>query len=273
MGGESPNSAAYMYPPDYEVPAAQLGVQRELMGGQQANANAILGMAASMPREVPRPNIWGQGGANEQAQQIPAINAFQSKKLELGINPDVAAVRKQLPSMVKEDLEQGQWQKKMDEWAKHAGLIRNMNLGLGDSTIGRSAFYDAATAEGQALRRAQEQGAAQLLAMNQAPVAGIDTAHVLGAEQAANMAGMQSRNQQRASSIAAAQQNNQSMTDWINQVLNSQSNSINAYNQGQQQYHQGLMNAATQAAASNNAVTGSYVQAGSTAAVVAAVAA
>ena len=262
-----------MYPPDYEVPAKQLATQRELMGGQQKNANAILGFAANMPREIAKPNIWGQGGANEQAQQIPQINAFQSKKLELGLNPDVAEVRKQLPAMVKEDLEPGQWQKRMDEWSKHAGLVRNMGLGLGDSTIGRSAFYDQATVEGQALRRAQEQGAAQLLAANQAPVAGIDTAHVLGAENAAQTAGIQARNQQRAGAIGAAQQNNQSMTDWINQIMNSSSQSINAYNQGEQQYHQGLMNAATQAAASNNAVTGQYVQAGSTAAVVAAVAA
>lgn len=273
MGGSAPDYTKFLYRPNYDVMAAQMGLQRDVTAGNMRQQNELLKAAAGMPMETSQPNIWGEGGANEQAQQIPAINLGQSRKMERQFSPDVAAVREQLPAMVKEDLQAGEWQKRMDDWAKHQGLVQSIGSGLGDSTINKSALYDRATAEGAAFRRAQQQNAAQLLGANQAPVAGIDTAHILGAQNASNNAAMQQRNRRRTAGIGAAQGNNQSTMDWINQMMNSNSQSINAFNQGQQVYNQGLLTAATNAANSQNAATSSYIQAGTSAAVIAAVAA
>ena len=186
------------------------------------------------------------------------------------MSPETAAIRAQLPKMIQEDIQPGEWQKRMDDWAKHQGLVQSLGSGLGDSTVGRSALYDRATAEGAALRNAQEQKAAQFLGANPTPVAGIDTANILGAQNAANLSAMQQRNQRRNASIGAAGASNQSAMDWINQMMNSNSQSINAFNQGEQQYRQGLMKAASDAANSQNEMTGSAIGAGTTAAAAAA---
>ena len=271
MGGETPDYASYMYRPNYEVMSKQMALQREATGQNIANQNALLNFAAGMPMEQNAPNIWGANGANIQAQEIPAINTAQSRRLEQQFSPETAAVRAQLPKMIQEDIQPGEWQKRMNEWAKGKGLAQSLGSGLGDSTIGRSAFFDRATAEGAALRNQQQAKAAQLLGANPAPVAGIDTANILGAQNASNLSAMQQRNQRRNASIGAAGASNQNMMDWVNQMMNSNSQSINAFNQGEQQYRQGLMKAASDAANSSNAATGSYVAAGTTAAVVAAV--
>jgi hypothetical protein len=270
MGGSTPDLSQYMYRPNYEVMAKQMALQREATGQNIANQNALLNIGAGMPMEQNAPNIFGAGGANEQAQQIPAINTAQSRKLEQQMSPETAAIRAQLPKMIQEDIAPGQWQKQMDDWAKHQGLVQSLGSGFGDSTVGRSAMYDRSTAEGAALRNAQEGKAAQFLGANPTPVAGIDTAHILGAQNAANLSAMQQRNQRRNASLGAAGASNQNMMDWVNQMMNSNSQSINAFNQGEQQYRQGLMKSATDAANSENAATGSYVQAGAMVAVAAA---
>lgn len=268
--GASPDYSQFLYRPNYDVMAAQMALQREASGGNMRQQNELLKAAAGIPMETSQPNIWGSEGANEQAQQIPAINLAQSRKMERQFSPDVAAVRAQLPGMVKEDLQAGEWQKQMDDWAKHQGLVQSLGSGLGDSTINKSALYDRSTAEGLALRKAQEQSAAQLLGANQAPVTGLDTSQVLGAQNASNNAAMQQRNRRRASGIGGAQANNQSTMDWINQMMNSNSQSINAFNKSEQEYSQGMLTAATNSANSQNAATGSYVSAGTTVAVAAA---
>jgi len=270
MGGQTPDYSQYMYRPNYDVMAKQMALQRQATGAGINQQNALMNLAAGMPMEQNAPNIFGAGGANEQAQQIPAINTAQSRKLEQQMSPETTAIRAQLPKMIKEDIQPGEWQKRMDDWSKHQGLVQSIGSGLGDSTVGKSAFYDRATAEGAALRNAQEGKAAQFLGANPTPVAGIDTAHILGAQNAANLSAMQQRNQRRNASVGAAGASNQSTMDWVNQMMGSNSQSINAFNQGEQQYRQGLMKAASDSANSANAETGSYVAAGSTAAVAAA---
>jgi hypothetical protein len=141
--------------------AKQMALQRQATGAGINQQNALMNLAAGMPMEQNAPNIFGAGGANEQAQQIPAINTAQSRKLEQQMSPETAAIRAQLPKMIKEDIQPGEWQKRMDDWSKHQGLVQSIGSGLGDSTVGKSAFYDRATAEGAALRNAQEGKAAE----------------------------------------------------------------------------------------------------------------
>jgi len=152
------------------------------------------------------------------------------------------------------------WQGQVEDWTKKGGLQNYVQSGLGDSTIGKSGFFDKATAQGQALRAANLQQAQQIIGA--APVAGINPAQAVQAGQAAQAQGMQQRQNYLQSVLGGAQANQQSTTQWINQMMGAQSNMVNANKQDWQNYQQAALNAATNNAASKNASAGAMYQAG-----------
>ena len=230
-----------------------------------------------MPYESFTPDIFTPGvGAMDSAAQISAINQFRSAQMEQKSNPEAQAMRQALPKMLNEDLQGAGFQKQMDNWTSRHGLSKLLGSGMQDSTIGKSALFDAATQEGAALRRANEQAASAYLAANQAPVVGIDPSSAVGALQGAQSNALQQRNLAKQSVLGNANANQQSTTDWINQMINSASQATNAAQSNWQNYQQTMLNAAAQEANSKNQVSaanaGMYGQIGGTAAAVAAVA-
>lgn len=251
MGGSS-----YTPPkPDDTLALAQMQMQGELGRSQLENQNRLLGFAANMPMETYTPNVWGAQGAEAQAGQLAQINASRSRQLEQQMNPGAASMRAQLPQMLSEDLSGG-WQKQMNDWAKHQGLANYLGTGTADSTVGRSGYFDQATAQGHALRQANEAAAANYLNANQAPVAGLDVGQVIGAQEAAKAQGMQQRAGFRNAMLGNAQQNAQSTTDWINQMMSTQSQVAKSHNQNWQNYQQAMMDKSAQEAESTNKTIG-----------------
>jgi hypothetical protein len=161
--------------------------------------------------------------------------------------------------MVQEDLMGNNWQKQMDQWAKHQGLVGLLGSGQQDSTIGKSALFDAATMEGQALKRAQMQNAAQFLGANPAPSVGLDVSSTLGAEQAARAQGMQQRAGFRDALMGRTQGGMQSTTDWINQMMASTNSAAEAYKKDWQGYQQGMLQGAQENANRTNALVGAGI--------------
>lgn len=224
-----------------------------------ANQNRMLGYAANMPMETWTPDVWGQNGMATQAGQIAAINAFKSKELEQKTNPALAAMRQSLPSMIQEDLSPNNWQKHMDQWAKHAGLAKMLGSGAGDSTFSRSALFDAGTLEGQAMKRANLEQAQRYLAQNQAPVAGLDPGSIIGAQQAAQAQGMQQRAGFRDALMGRAQGAAQSTTDWINQMMSSTNQAAESNKRDWQNYQQAMLQGAQNNANQTNALIGAGI--------------
>lgn len=257
MGG--PNPAAFITPPDFTVPAATLAMQSDLGRRALESRQKLLGYAANQPIETWTPDIFGNQGMQTQAAQIAAINAFKNKELEKQINPEVAAVREQLPKMIAEDLKPGTWQKQMDDWAKRTGLIQLLGSGLQDSTVGKSALFDRATLEGMQFRRAQEQAAAQLLAANQQPVAGLDPQSVLNMQNAASANAMQQRAAHRDAMLKAAGGEQQSTTDWVNQMMGSTNQAVESNRKDWQNYQQAMLQSAQSQANSRNALIGAGI--------------
>jgi hypothetical protein len=155
------------------------------------------------------------------------------------------------------------WQNELQQWTKTSGLQNYLGTGLQDSTIGKSGFFDNATQQGQALRAQNLAQVAQ--AIGNAPTAGIDPAQAIAAQQAQQAQALQQRNAARQGGYQSAQNNLQSTTDWINQMMGSTSQAVNKQQQEWQNYQQGIMNASAQNAASQNAATGSYIGAGGSA--------
>jgi len=248
-GGKVANIPAYVKEPDLGPSIAILNMQ-SASGKPIIDAkNQLLSYAANMPMESWTPDIFSPGaGAMDTAGHVAAINAFRSADLEEKTNPNAQAMRQQLPKMLSEDLTSGGLQKQMDQWTSRHGLAKYIGSGLQDSTIGKSALYDAATQEGAALRRVNEQAASQYLQGHQAPVAGIDPASVIAASQGAQAQGMQQRAQRQQGILGGANTNLQGTTDWINQMINSTSQATNANQANWQTYNQAMLKASGDAA-------------------------
>jgi hypothetical protein len=156
--------------------------------------------------------------------------------------------------MANEDSAPSYWQNQLNNWTKTKGLENYLGSGLQDSTVGRSGFFDQATAQGQALREAGARQAQGII--GQAPVVGINPSS--GAEQLQGASTQQAK--RGVAGINAAVQGGQgqaqSTQDWINQMMGSQSQAINANNQNWQNYQQAMYQGAVNNAASQNAAQG-----------------
>ena len=156
--------------------------------------------------------------------------------------------------MANEDSAPSYWQNQLNNWTKTKGLEHYLGSGLQDSTVGRSGFFDQATAQGQALREAGARQAQGII--GQAPVVGINPSS--GAEQLQGASAQQAK--QGVAGINAAVQGGQgqaqSTQDWINQMMGSQSQAVNAHNQNWQNYQHAMYQGAVNNAASQNAAQG-----------------
>lgn len=160
------------------------------------------------------------------------------------------------------------WQNELNQWAKTSGLQNYLGTGLQDSTIGKSGFFDEATRQGQAM---QAQNIAELQqSIGQAPVAGIDPAQAVAAQQNAAAQALQQREAARQGGFQAARGNVQSTTDWINQmmgagnqinsqILGSVSQSVNKQQEEWRNYQNAMMQAAAQNQANQNALLGAGI--------------
>jgi hypothetical protein len=203
-----------------------MGMQSVLGQKTLANQAHLAEMVTSAPLETWTPDIFGQQGALTKAGQIAAINTFKSKEAEKAANPAAAAARENLYKAAEENTSKDFWQKQMEEWSRTKGLKGYLGTGLADSTIGKSGYFDTATAQGKAFRDANLQQAANIIGQ-QAPV-GLDPAQALAAEQSALAQGYQQRAANRSMGANIAQGLGQSTTDWINQLMGSTSQAIGA---------------------------------------------
>jgi hypothetical protein len=147
----------------------------------------------------------------------------------------------------------------MEEWARTKGIAQYLGSGLQDSTIGRSALFDQSTIEGMAMKRANQQAAAQLLAANPQVNVGLDTGSILGAEQQAAASGMQQRAGFRDSLMGRTEGAAQGTSDWINQMMASANNAAEQYKKDWQNYQQAMFQGAQHAADQKNAMKSAYI--------------
>ena len=161
---------------------AELGNLSSAGNQSLSNRNALLLQGARIPLQPFTPDLFGGGGAATQAGMISAIDAFKNKQLEQQQNAPAAAAREQLMQAAQEDVSPDYWNKQMANYAKTTGLQSQLASGLGDSTIGKSALYDQATAQGQVFRNANLGQAQQII--GNAPTGGyIDPSSAISAQQ------------------------------------------------------------------------------------------
>jgi len=154
------------------------------------------------------------------------------------------------------------WQNELQDWTKKSALQQYLQSGLQDSTVGKSALYDAGTEQGQKFRERELAGVEQSLGAR--PMAGIDPAQATQIAPTQSAAALQQRDAIRQGGFAGAMSNQQSTTDWINQMMGSSSQLVNKNEEDWHNYKQAVMTQGATNAASKNAQTGSYITAGAT---------
>jgi hypothetical protein len=225
MGGQStPAMPQQLAQPSFEPTAALLAMQSSTGAKALENQANLARMVTSTPLETWTPDIFGEQGALTQAGQIAAINAFKSREAEKQANPAAAAARENLYKAAEQNTTNDFWTKQMEDWSKTKGLKGYLSSGLADSTIGRSGYFDAATAQGKAFRDSNLQQAQNIIGQ-QAQV-GIDPAQAIAAQQNALAQGFQQRGANRAMGANIAQGLGQSTTDWINSLMSSTSKGV-----------------------------------------------
>jgi hypothetical protein len=262
MGSSSVNPSNYISMPNNQLQMLELQNQGNLGAQGLANQNQLIQFGANMPIETYNPDIFGATGAGETANKVANVAAFRNKQLEQQQNPEAAKAREALYSAGLQDVSPDFWQKQMDQWTKSSGLANAIQTGTSPtSEFGRSAFYDAATPQGQAFRSANLAQAQQLIG-NAPTNAYIDPASAISAQQTAEAGGVQARNNRLQSILGQEAGQNQSTMDWINQMMGSESQAVNAFDQNWQNYNQAMLQGATNNAASQNAMTGNLIGAG-----------
>lgn len=258
MGGSNQSSpVGYLSQPSYVTPEAEIGMMSSLDTQGQANRNKILDLSTSIPLETNTPDIYGAQGYANQVADTSLVNAYKSKQLEQQQNPQAATARQALQAAAAQDVDPTYWQKQMNQWALGKGLESYLGTGLADSTVGKSGFFDQSTAQGAALRNQNLAQAQQII--GNAPVAGIDPGQAAAALQKSQSEGMRERNAAIQGAVLGAQANQQSSTDWVNQLMGSISGASNANNQDWQNYRQALLTNSTNNAASSNAGMGAML--------------
>jgi hypothetical protein len=162
--------------------------------------------------------------------------------------------------MANEDSSSNHWQNQLDSWTKTKGLENYIKTGLQDSTVGKSGLFDDASVEAESLRARAMQQAQNII--GQAPVTGINPTSGAQQLQAANAQQAQQANKIVNSAVQNSASNAQSTQDWINQMMGSQSQAVNAQNQNWQNYQQAMYQGAVNDAQSKNAAAGSMMQTG-----------
>jgi hypothetical protein len=250
MGGSpTPAMPQQLAQPSFEPTSALLNMQAGTGAKSLENQANLARMVTSMPLETWTPDIFGQQGALTQAGQIAAINAFRSREAD----PNKVA-RENLYKAAEENTTNDFWTKQMDEWSKTKGLKGYLGSGLADSTIGRSGYFDAATAQGKAFRDSNLQQAQNII--GQQEQVGLDPAQAIAAGQNAAAQGFQQRAANRAMGANLAQGLGQSTTDWINSLMSSTSKGISAHQGNLQNVAQANWELEAQRAAAGNKAGG-----------------
>jgi hypothetical protein len=255
MGGSpTPAMPQQLAQPSFEPTAALMAMQASTGAKALENQANLARMVTSTPLETWTPDIFGDQGALTQAGQIAAINAFKSREAEKTANPAAAAARENLFKAAEENTTNDFWTKQMEDWSRTKGLKGYLSSGLADSTIGKSGFFDAATAQGRAFRDANLQQAQNIIGQ-QAQV-GLDPAQAIAAQQNALTQGFQQRAANRAMGANIAQGLGQSTTDWINSLMSSTSRGIGSHQANLQNAAQANWEIDAQRAAAANRASG-----------------
>ena len=257
MGGQSYNPEIQKPRPDLNMRIAG-DANRELYAGAQSESN-LLGMAQQLkpiyqefnPSEISQ-RAFEQGIENQNR-----VTQFQEK-----VSPGLGLMKAGIEEQVQQLTSPENWQQKLNQWAKTKGLAQMMQSGIDPySTMGKSAIYDAATAQGRQFALENLGIRQKYLDANQMH-GGIDPGALIAGQQAAKASNLQGMQDWQRGLLAGAQGLGQSTQSAINRSIGNIQNAHQANVADTQNYNNMMNQVMAQNAASKNAATASWIGAG-----------
>jgi hypothetical protein len=260
MGGaQTVNAQQYLSKPDQSRELAIQSAMMQAQAQQQASQAKLLDAYARM---APAQQEYDPLKESKRLGELGMANLQRSREMEKMVSPEAAQMRQAQGAELARLSSMENATQYMNEWAKNQGLIQGYETGLGDSSIGQAATYDAAL---KAKANYDQQNLAlqqEILRQMQAPVGGIDPSTSVSAQEAAKAANLQALQNWQNSMYGSIGGYNQSVAD---QMANQMANFQNIQQTGQQNrlnYQGALLGQQAQNLASQRAMTGSYIQAG-----------
>lgn len=259
MGGsKTVNAQQYISKPSSTRDMAIQMAMQNAQARQQLQQAELMKIASQMP---PEQQTYDPLKESKRLGEIGMANIQRSRELEKQTSPEAAAMRQNQAKELAALTSPEEASKYLNEWAKRQGLIQGFETGLQDSTIGQAATYDAAL---QAKQNREQQNIAlqqQILQQMQAPVAGIDPASSISAQQQAQAQNLQSMQNWQNALYGNIGGYNQSVADQMAQTGANFQNMQQAAAQNKQNYMQSMLGVQAQNQAAQNAMTGAYAQA------------
>lgn len=258
MGGsKTVDASQYLSKPDSSRDLAIQIAMMQAQAQQQANQAKLLDAYAKM---APAQQEYDALKESKRLSELGMANVQRSRELEKMVSPEAAQMRQAQGAELARLASIDNATRYMNEWARNQGLIQGYETGLGDSTIGQAAMYDAAL---KAKANYDQQNLAlqqETLRQMQAPVGGIDPTSSISAQEANKAANLQAMQNWQNAMYGNIGGYNQSVAD---QMAQSGANFQNLYQNAMQNklnYQGALLGQQAQNQAARNAMTGAYIQ-------------
>jgi hypothetical protein len=257
MGGQT-------YTPQIQKPRPELNMMmaaeanKGMYGGLASQAR-FLEMATQLK---PIYQEFNPSEVSRQAFELGIENANRARQFEESVDPAAARMRAGVSETVEKLTSPESWQQKLGQWAKTKGLAQMMGTGIDmGSTIGRSAMFDQATAQGRQI-------ALEDLALRQKYLdatqnqGGIDPGALVAGQQAAKAQNLQGLQDWQRGVLSGAQGLGQTAQDAINRSMGNIQSAHSANVADTQNYNNMMNQVMAQNAQGKNAATGSWISAG-----------
>ena len=259
MGGaKKVDAKKYLTKPNSSRDLAIMLAMQQAQTQQQATQAQLLDAYAKM---APAQQEYDVAAESKRLAELGMANAQRSREMEQMVSPEAAQMRQAQGAELAKLASMENAAKYMNEWARNQGLIQGYETGLGDSTIGQAATYDAAL---KAKANYDQQNLAlqqEVLRQMQAPVGGIDPSTSISAQEAAKAANLQAMQNWQNAMYGNIGGYNQSVADQMAQIGAGFQNINQTAQQNALNYRGALLGQQAQNAASNAAMTGAYTQA------------
>jgi hypothetical protein len=259
MGGaKKVDAKKYLTKPDSTRDLAMLMAMQQAQAQQQATQGQLLQTYATM---TPEQQQYDAAAESRRLAELGMANVQRSREMEQMLSPEAAQMRQSQGAELSRLASMENAAQYMNEWAKNQGLIQGYETGLGDSSIGQAATYDAAL---KAKANYDQQNLAlqqEILRQMQAPAGGIDPSTSVSAQEAAKASNLQAMQNWQNAMYGNIGGYNQSVAD---QMANQMANFQNIQQTGQQNklnYQGAMLGQQAQNLASDRAMTGAYVSA------------
>jgi hypothetical protein len=259
MGGaKKVDAKKYLTKPNSSRDLAIMLAMQQAQTQQQATQAQLLDAYAKM---APAQQEYDAAAESKRLAELGMANVQRSREMEQMVSPEAAQMRQAQGAELARLASMDNAAQYMNEWARNQGLIQGYETGLGDSTIGQAATYDAAL---KAKANYDQQNLAlqqETLRQMQAPVGGIDPSTSISAQEANKASNLQALQNWQNAMYGNIGGFNQSVSDQMAQAgANFQNLQQNAM-QNKLNYQGALLGQQAQNLAADRAMTGAYAQA------------